>query len=219
MEILGIAVVSVFAYLLGSFPTAYLINNKILAAGTNNIGAMNTFRAFKESRGGLRAAAFGLLVAAGDAGKAFLAVYIAKWLLVFGYEPLFGLMAASFFVVLGHCYSVYMKAAKGRFFGGKGLASLFGAAAAMNAVMAVICLGTLIFCILAVELIEKRKLSLKGLIHTLGHQLPGRIVGMIICLIPIFYFSQVFMLALLPAIVLSLLQHKERLERYMVFGE
>jgi len=221
MEFLGIAIVSVIAYLLGSFPTAYvLIKNKVLVAGTGNVGAMNTFRALKESRGFLKAGIMGLVVIAGDAGKAVLAIYIAKWLLsFFGYELVFGLMAAAFFVVLGHCYSVYLKAIKGSFLGGRGLASLFGAALAMNVAMALACLGTIIFSILAVELIEKKKLSLKGLVHTLGHQIPGRVAGIIICLFPLYYFSPLFLVALVPALVFSLYKHKERLCRYMISGD
>ena len=105
----------VIAYLLGSFPAAYIITR--LATGKDirklaggNAGVRNVYREV-----GLRAA---IPVAILDVGKGVVAVAIANWVLVA--PPLFVVLAALA-AVAGHIWSVYL-----RFSGGNGLSVTIG---------------------------------------------------------------------------------------------
>ncbi len=114
--IFSIFLAFVIAYLLGSFPTAYVLLKKrgvdITEKGSGNVGALNAGRT-----GGKL---LGVTVFVIDALKGALAVKLA--LLFFGNEFLFGTVAL-FGAVTGHCFSAYIK-----FKGGRGLATAFGGA-------------------------------------------------------------------------------------------
>jgi len=130
MANLYLILVFVIAYLLGSFPSAYLITKKftgkdVREGGTGNVGAMNVSRI--TGKGSL----FWLTVVF-DAGKGILAVLIPQWLFFLGYNLLSGITLAAFGAVLGHCYSIYFKIKEGKFSGGKAQASLIGILAVLN---------------------------------------------------------------------------------------
>ncbi len=103
------------AYLIGSFPTGVVLTRRkfgidVREMGSGNIGATNVTRVF-----GWWA---GVLVFAADFFKGAIPVWIAqtyypedKWLIA----------AVGFGVVLGHCFSAFLK-----FRGGKGVATSFG---------------------------------------------------------------------------------------------
>jgi len=102
------------AYLLGTFPSAFIIGKifgglDIRATGSGNVGAMNTAREV-----GILPGVLPLLL---DLLKALFAVYLATRLGTCSYMPLI----AGLLVILGHNYNVFLK-----FKGGKGLASLAG---------------------------------------------------------------------------------------------
>jgi acyl phosphate:glycerol-3-phosphate acyltransferase len=102
-----------FAYLVGSFPTAFLAGKlkgkNIFATGSNNMGAMNTARNVGYG--------LGVLVLILDLAKGVLATYLGLRL-----ADNTGALAAGIGVVLGHTFSVFVK-----FRGGKGLATTLGA--------------------------------------------------------------------------------------------
>jgi glycerol-3-phosphate acyltransferase PlsY len=107
------------AYLLGAFPTGYLLvrartRSDIRSLGSGATGATNVLRA-----GGWRAA---LAVAVIDLLKGAVPAVLA---LRFFADPAFSAQAASL-AVLGHCYPVYIG-----FRGGKGVATAAGAMAAL----------------------------------------------------------------------------------------
>ena len=101
------------AYLLGSIPFGFLIvkargRRDIRESGSGNIGAANVART--------AGAAAGLFTLLFDAGKGFLAVWIAaKWTA----GDMRWMMAAAVFAVLGHIFTVWLE-----FRGGKGVATL-----------------------------------------------------------------------------------------------
>jgi len=102
------------SYLIGSFPTAYLMARLIKRVdireiGTRNMGAMNVFYKIGFAEG--------LLVLAIDIGKGALAVFLARFLLA--PEP--AQLACGVMVVIGHAYPVFL-----RFRGGKGGAAAIG---------------------------------------------------------------------------------------------
>ena len=125
MSNIYLIIIFVVAYLLGSFPTAYLVVKKITGQdirkiGTGNVGAMNVSRA--TGRGSL----FWLTVIV-DIGKGALAVLLPQWLSFLGYNLLLAITLAAFGAVLGHCFSIFLK-----FQGGKAQASLIGILAVLN---------------------------------------------------------------------------------------
>jgi glycerol-3-phosphate acyltransferase PlsY len=113
-EVIKIASVMVFAYLLGSMPTALLVSKRfkhvdIRTIGDGNMGARNTFHAI-----GPR---FGFMVAVIDFAKGALPVLLAYLLgLELGWQFLSGALA-----ILGHDFPVFAN-----FRGGQGTASTLG---------------------------------------------------------------------------------------------
>jgi glycerol-3-phosphate acyltransferase PlsY len=104
----------VTAYLMGSFPMAYIIGRlrkgiDIRQVGTRNMGAMNVFYQV-----GFWA---GILVLAVDIGKGAAAVALARWLGV----PLSVELLAGAVAVIGHGFPVFL-----RFHGGRGGATCIG---------------------------------------------------------------------------------------------
>lgn len=108
------ALILILAYLLGSIPSAYLIGKifakkDITKIGSGNVGTVNIIK----NIGVLP----GVLTFIFDAAKAIISVAIAKHFSRSELIPYF----ASFFVILGHNFSIFLK-----FKGGKGLACLVG---------------------------------------------------------------------------------------------
>jgi len=209
MENFWLILVAAIAYLLGSFPTAYLINKDVLRRGSGNVGTMNVLR----TTGSKKLAVLTLII---DVSKAVLAVSLVSWLAGLGYDLLLGIMVASAFVVLGHNYSIFLK-----FKGGRGLASLFGVVLAINWLAALLCLATLVILIFLTEviliLLHKSGRNFGNLfsLTTLNSQILGRVIGMAFCLLPIYLIAPQFFLFLIPAIALSLLRHGDRLLGYL----
>ena len=113
-EILYIAIAIICAYLIGSFPSAYIAGRlrkgvDIREVGSRNVGAMNVFY-----KVGFVA---GLLVLAADIGKGAAAVALARWLGV----PMVAQLFAGVAVVIGHGFPVFLK-----FRGGRGGATCIG---------------------------------------------------------------------------------------------
>lgn len=113
MKILLIILIS---YLLGSFPTAYILMKKfknidIRKAGSGNVGGMNTYEV-----SGSKLLGFAVFLV--DALKGFLAVSFAR---SFYFDSFLIIGLSIFFVVLGHCFSIWIG-----FKGGRGLATAFG---------------------------------------------------------------------------------------------
>ncbi|OGU72238.1 MAG: hypothetical protein A2V93_05650 [Ignavibacteria bacterium RBG_16_34_14] len=108
--------ISLIGYLLGSFPTAYLLLKKmrnvdITIQGSGNVGAMNTFDVTKSK-------ILAVIVLLIDALKGLLSVYLS--LLIFPLDFIYPALALSF-AVFSHCYNPWLK-----FKGGRGLATSAG---------------------------------------------------------------------------------------------
>ena len=113
-EIYFIALALICAYLIGSFPSAYMMARfrkgvDIRTIGSRNVGAMNIFYkvGFAE----------GLLVLIVDVGKGAAAVALARWLGV----PMIAELFAGIAAVIGHGFPVWLK-----FRGGRGGATVIG---------------------------------------------------------------------------------------------
>jgi len=106
----------VISYFLGAIPFGYLIvritqGRDIRTVGSGNIGATNVMRSNKWQ---------GVLTLLLDAGKGYLAVVIARWLM--GPEAYVWITIAAFAAVFGHIFTVFL-----HFKGGKGVATGCGA--------------------------------------------------------------------------------------------
>ena len=113
-QTLYIALAIICAYLIGSFPSAYIVARlrkgiDIREVGSRNMGAMNVFYKIGFWSG--------LLVLAMDIGKGAGAVALARWLGV----PMIAQFFAGAAVVVGHSFPVFLK-----FRGGKGGATVIG---------------------------------------------------------------------------------------------
>jgi len=120
----------VIAYLLGSFPTAFLVTKKftgkdIRKEESKNVGALNVMRTTGKPL-------LFILTAMVDIGKGALAVFLPQKLSFLNYNILWATSLAAFGVILGHCFSIYFKLKEGRFSGGKAQASLIGVLAVLN---------------------------------------------------------------------------------------
>ena len=111
------------SYLLGSIPFGYILvrtfrDQDIRTSGSGNIGATNVARS---------SPALGMLTLVLDAGKGFLAVYLAIFILnrtSLGYYDarLYSMMSlATLSAIIGHMFPVWLN-----FHGGKGVAAAFG---------------------------------------------------------------------------------------------
>ncbi|MBI2182662.1 MAG: glycerol-3-phosphate 1-O-acyltransferase PlsY [Deltaproteobacteria bacterium] len=107
------ATLIVFAYLLGSVPTGYLLGAwmgvDVRTAGSGNIGATNVARVLGKSQG--------ILTLAADVAKGLIPVVAAVQL---GFAPLSSSLVGTA-AFLGHLYPVFLK-----FQGGKGVATALG---------------------------------------------------------------------------------------------
>jgi glycerol-3-phosphate acyltransferase PlsY len=110
--------VILFAYLLGSVPTGFLLGSlagvDVRKAGSGNVGATNVARVAGKKHG--------LLTLLGDTAKGFVPVFLAFQLGLGAVAT--GLVALAAF--LGHLYPVFLK-----FQGGKGVATALGALLAL----------------------------------------------------------------------------------------
>jgi glycerol-3-phosphate acyltransferase PlsY len=139
VPIVAYVIVALVAYLLGSFPTGYLVGKgrgiDIRSVGSGNIGATNVFRIL-----GKPAGIFVLIV---DALKGWVAVaLVARWV-AHWYQPGSDFPAwewlaicAAICAVLGHNYTCWLQ-----FKGGKGIATSAGVLSALVPWSLVIILG------------------------------------------------------------------------------
>ena len=111
---IGMVALLVFAYLLGSTPTALIISKRIKAldirsVGNGNMGAQNTFHEIGPK--------FGVLVAIFDFFKGAVPVFLARFFgFSFAWQMLTGVLA-----ILGHDFPIFA-----RFNGGQGTATSLG---------------------------------------------------------------------------------------------
>jgi glycerol-3-phosphate acyltransferase PlsY len=109
-----VAILAIFAYLLGSIPSGFIIGAlsgvDVRNSGSGNIGATNVARVLGKG--------LGLLTLLADTAKGFVPVFLAQR---FGMSDL-GVALVGISAFLGHLYPVFLN-----FQGGKGVATAFGA--------------------------------------------------------------------------------------------
>ena len=211
--------ISLVSYLLGSLPSSYFITQKmagedIRLGGSGNIGAMNAYRLIRDEKSTSLAVIGFILALTGDMGKGVLAIFVARWLNFLGYNLGLALIISGFFVVLGHNYSVFFKFRQG----GRGISSLGGVVLALNPLAFLIGLGTLLFSILLTQYLLVARINWRKfseLFSVAGSQVVGRVIGLAIALIPLYFFGLELFLPALAADALVLIKHVERVKAYI----
>lgn len=117
-----------FGYLIGTFPTAYLILKKkrgldITKAGSGNVGTLNSFEITNSKK-------IGLAVLIIDILKGILSILLVKYYIG---DEFYYQITALIFAVVGHCYSIWIK-----FKGGRGLATAAGGALLISPIILII---------------------------------------------------------------------------------
>lgn len=138
-----IIIMLILSYLIGAFPSGYVIGKlfykkDIRQFGSGNTGATNSFRVLGKPAG--------FLVTFLDIFKGFIVVYFPLWLPVSAEGPISsfftnGLIVGAF-AILGHVYPVYLG-----FKGGKAVATSAGVILGMNPILLII-LAAIFFIIL-----------------------------------------------------------------------
>lgn len=173
------------AYLLGSIPFGYLTSKylwgvDITKQGSGNIGATNVYRNLGSYPGAI--------TALGDVGKGMLAVYSGS---VLAGER--GALVASFLVVIGHAYSIFL-----RLKGGKIVATTFGVL-----LMTSFKVTLVVFIIWLVVMLVSRYVSLGSIIC--GFSIP--LVMYIFNLKPSYIYLGIFLALLI------FYRHKDNVQR------
>ncbi|MEK4561956.1 glycerol-3-phosphate 1-O-acyltransferase PlsY [Staphylococcus sp. FSL K6-3157] len=138
-----IIIMLILSYLIGAFPSGYVIGKlfykkDIRQFGSGNTGATNSFRVLGKPAG--------FLVTFLDIFKGFIVVFFPLWLPVSAEGPISsfftnGLIVGAF-AILGHVYPVYLG-----FKGGKAVATSAGVILGMNPILLII-LAAIFFIIL-----------------------------------------------------------------------
>jgi len=198
----------IISYLIGCFPSAliivYLFTGKdVRSGGSGNMGALNTLRTVKkEKKNTILALLAFLIVFALDVGKGILAVNLFK------NNP----VLATFFVILGHNYPIFLK-----FSGGRGAATLMGVILYYQPKMLLVYLFTIVVFMYLTEIIiftiKKSKTRFPSFSHIVSEQILGRLIGEVFVLIPIYIFNRQLFLPVLVGTILVLIRHRDRLKK------
>ena len=205
-------IVILISYLVGSFSTALVFNklvNKIdpRETGSKNLGALNTLRITSKQKGTFIGVLGFLLVFLIDAAKGAFAVWLAMLLLP--ESPIVAAVIASFFVILGHNYSILIK-----FDGGRGAATFMGILLFLDPTfkMFSIWLGSVIIFSLIFELfipVDKKRNFFK---RAVSDQIIGRLFGEVFALVPFFFLNPILFWVGLFSTPLILIRHIDRVK-------
>ena len=155
--------IAAISYIAGSFPTAYVVTKGMIGKdirfeGSRNVGGMNAYRLIRAEKSE-KLAICGLgLTLVGDVGKGMLAIAVARWLGVLGYNPAIALIIASLFVILGHSYPFCFKFKEG----GRGIAAFMGVLLALNEPLLPIWGGTVLLSIFVAQYLMRGNINWKS---------------------------------------------------------
>jgi len=214
--------ISLISYLLGSFPTAYLVVKKftgkdIREIGSANVGAFNTFRAFEE-KGKSKALIGFLIVLLIDMAKGMLAIFSTEKILeYFNSNFILAITLASYFVILGHNYSIFLN-----FSGGRGAASLMGIMLYLKPISILVWGLPIVFSTILVQIIlekmrKEEKINWKNfsdLFKMFGKQMAGRMLGLILAPLFLYFYAPSIFSPISAGTILLLIRNIPRFEDY-----
>ncbi|MDD3292601.1 MAG: glycerol-3-phosphate acyltransferase [Candidatus Pacebacteria bacterium] len=201
-----------FSYLLGSIPFALVVNKlffkqDIRTFGSKNMGALNTLRTASKEKGKLIGLISFIAVTALDMGKAILSIIIAQILFP---NSILAITLASFFVILGHNYSIFLKLK-----GGRGAASFLGILLYLDWKSFLVWILIIVFFMVLFELMAKRKINKKFLKHAVSDQVLGRLTGETIAVLWFYAYNTILFFPALFVTPLILIAHKDRLKEQL----
>lgn len=204
--------ICLISYFLGSFPTALIIVNLFIKKDvrsdeSGNMGAMNTLRMVKKDKNTISAAIAFLIVWLTDCAKAILAIIITQLLIP---SSILAITLASFFVVFGHNYPIWLKGK-----GGRGASCLMGVMMYLNWPvffywLLAVFLGSVI-TELIIRIIKKQPFHFKTIFKAISDQIAGRLLGEILAVIMIYFVDQKLFYPVLFSTILIIYRHKDRL--------
>ena len=202
-------IIPIVSYLIGSISPALIFNktvNKIdpRETGSKNLGALNTLRITSKNHGKLIGILGFLTVFLIDAFKGALCVWLTMQVVP---DSLLAICLATFFVILGHNYSILLKLE-----GGRGAATFLGILLFLNWKMFLIFLGTILLFMFIFQLIIPVKG--KGFFKTaISDQIIGRLVGEVAALIPFWFMDPNIFWIGIAGIPLILIRHIDRIKK------
>jgi glycerol-3-phosphate acyltransferase PlsY len=151
----------------------------------------------------------------GDLGKGILAVILAQR---FFPNQILPQTLAAFFAVAGHNWPIFLK-----FKGGRGLATSAGILLYLNLKALFLILITLGFCIFLTEILTKKRLKwegnlrekIKGLFNIFISQVLGRVIGIGVATILLFFLYPVTFKIIFPAAILAGIKHIKRTKTFL----
>lgn len=201
--------IALFSYIIGSIPFALIYVRLLLGKdmrqfGSKNTGALNTLRIVSHEKGkkwGIPSFLFVFLL---DAFKAVLAVIIAMHFIE---NQALAITLGTFFSILGHNYSIFL-----RFKGGRGAASLMGVFLYLNPIVFIGWIGLILCFMFLVEILMGGIISKKFVKNAVSEQIIGRVIGEIYAVWWISIFAPVLFYPALLGTVLIVIAHKDRIE-------
>jgi len=211
--------IAAISYIVGSFPSAYVVTKGMIGKdirfeGSRNVGTMNAYRLIQAEKSEKLAISGLGLTLVGDVGKGVLAIFVARWLGFLGYNPEIALIIASAFVILGHSYPFCFKFKEG----GRGIATLMGVLLALNEPLLPIWGGTVLLSIFVAQYLMTGKINWKSgskLFSVIGDQVAGRVAGIAIALVPLYFFDPQLFFPVLAATILVLVRHIQRVKGHI----
>lgn len=204
--------ICLIAYLFGSFPTALIIvklftKKDVRSEESGNMGAMNTLRMVKKDKGIIPAIFAFLIVWLTDCAKAIFAIIITQYLIP---NSVLVITLASFFVVLGHNYPIWLKGK-----GGRGASSLMGILMYLNWPvffywLITVFLGSVI-TELIIKIIKKQSFVFKTIFKAISDQIAGRLIGEIFAVFMVYFVDRQLFYPVLFTTILIIYRHKDRL--------
>ena len=201
--------IAVATYIIGSIPFALIYVRLLLGKdmrqfGSKNTGALNTLRIVSHEKGkkwGIPSFLFVFLL---DAFKAVLAVIIAMHFIE---NQVIAMTLGTFFAILGHNYSIFL-----RFKGGRGAASLMGVFLYLNPIVFIGWIGLVLCFMFLVEIFMGGIISKKFFKNAVSEQIIGRLLGEIYAVWWISIFAPTLFYPALLGTILIIIAHKDRVE-------
>jgi acyl-phosphate glycerol 3-phosphate acyltransferase len=182
-----------------------LLGKDVRQFGSKNTGALNTLRVVSHEKGKKWGIPSFLLVFFLDASKAVLAVIIATHFIE---NQVVAMTLGTFFAILGHNYSIFLK-----FKGGRGAASLMGVLFYFDPIVFIGWVVLVACFMFLIEIFMGGIISKKFFKNAISEQIIGRLLGEIYALWWISILAPSLFYPTLLGTILIIIAHKDRIEK------
>jgi len=202
--------IAIVSYIIGSIPFSLicvrlLLGKDVRQFGSKNTGALNTLRIVSHEKGKKWGILSFLLVFFLDASKAVLAVIIATHFIE---NQVIAMTLGTFFAILGHNYSIFLK-----FKGGRGAASLMGVLFYFDPIVFIGWVVIVACFMFLIEIFMGGIISKKFFKNAISEQIIGRLLGEIYALWWISILAPSLFYPTLLGTILIIIAHKDRIEK------